>query len=133
MGGAARTPCRSINASGPGATLCRWWDRRERHAWSITDEYFFCTTSYAHEAVFLPPLSVVTAVVTLLLAEYIDYAPSTWIDGLDDGRRFLGRMLPPRVDDAGRIVSLAVDTLTVVDSARHRIGWSASIPLLPQG
>ena len=76
----------------------------------------------------LPALSVAAVVATLLSAQYINFAPATLIDGLEDVQRLLGRMLPPRVDDTGRIVSLAFDTLlmAVLGTVLAAI---ASIPL----
>ncbi|MCZ4563322.1 phosphonate ABC transporter, permease protein PhnE [Rhodococcus sp. IEGM 1401] len=58
-----------------------------------------------------PALGVAALVLTVLSAGYIDFAPTTLIDGLEDVGNLLERMLPPRVDDTGRIVSLALDTL----------------------
>ena len=58
-----------------------------------------------------PALGVAALVLTVLSAGYIDFAPTTLIEGLEDVGNLLERMLPPRVDDTGRIVSLALDTL----------------------
>ncbi|MGV9636499.1 phosphonate ABC transporter, permease protein PhnE [Nocardia rhamnosiphila] len=49
--------------------------------------------------------------VTLAGAWYIDFAPATLLDGLDEIAALLDRMLPPRLDDPGRISVLAVETL----------------------
>ncbi|WP_328813474.1 phosphonate ABC transporter, permease protein PhnE [Rhodococcus sp. NBC_00297] len=59
----------------------------------------------------LPSLAAIAVVLTVLSAEYIEFAPAALIDGLDDVRRLIARMLPPRLDDSERIVSLALDTL----------------------
>ncbi|MFB7859433.1 phosphonate ABC transporter, permease protein PhnE [Rhodococcus qingshengii] len=59
----------------------------------------------------LMSLGAIAVVLTLLSARYIDFAPATLADGVEDVQRLLARMLPPRVDDPGRIVSLAFDTL----------------------
>lgn len=59
----------------------------------------------------LPSLGVIAVVLTILSANYIEFAPAALIDGVEDVQRLVARMLPPRVDDTGRIVSLAFDTL----------------------
>ncbi|MFC9839908.1 phosphonate ABC transporter, permease protein PhnE [Rhodococcus sp. NPDC127530] len=59
----------------------------------------------------LPALGALALALTILSAGYIDFAPATLVDGLEDVQRLLARMLPPRVDDTGRIVSLAFETL----------------------
>lgn len=59
----------------------------------------------------MPALSVAALALTILSAGYIDFAPTTLVEGLEDVQRLLARMLPPRVDDPGRIVSLAFETL----------------------
>lgn len=57
-------------------------------------------------------LVVVAALVaTLGAAWFIDFAPTALIDGADDVVALLERMLPPRLDDPGRIGMLAVETL----------------------
>ncbi|NUS91567.1 MAG: phosphonate ABC transporter, permease protein PhnE [Nocardia sp.] len=48
---------------------------------------------------------------TLAAARYIDFAPATLLDGLDEIAALLDRMLPPRLDDPGRVSVLAVETL----------------------
>lgn len=48
---------------------------------------------------------------TLAGAWYIGFAPAALFDGLDEVARLIGRMLPPRLDDPGRIGGLAVETL----------------------
>ncbi|MFD4440534.1 phosphonate ABC transporter, permease protein PhnE [Nocardia sp. NPDC058519] len=48
---------------------------------------------------------------TLLSAWSIDFAPAALIDGADDVVALLDRMLPPRLDNPGRIADLAVQTL----------------------
>lgn len=76
----------------------------------------------------LPGLSAAALVLTLLAAGYIDFAPATLLDGLGDVQRLLARMLPPRVDDTGRIVSLAFDTLLMAVLGTV-LAALASIPL----
>lgn len=56
-------------------------------------------------------VAVAALVATLLSAWSIDFFPSELIDGFDDIVRLLERMLPPRLDDPGRIGVLAVETL----------------------
>lgn len=48
---------------------------------------------------------------TLASAWYIDFAPAALIAGFENVVALLDRMLPPRVDDPGRIGTLAVETL----------------------
>ncbi|MGE2713343.1 phosphonate ABC transporter, permease protein PhnE [Mycolicibacterium litorale] len=48
---------------------------------------------------------------TVVAAWYIDFAPAALIDGVDEVAALLERMLPPRLDDPGRIGGLAVETL----------------------
>ncbi|BBY17264.1 phosphate-import permease protein PhnE [Mycolicibacterium litorale] len=50
-------------------------------------------------------------VATIAAAWYIDFAPAALIDGLDEVAALLDRMMPPRLDDPGRIGGLAVETL----------------------
>lgn len=59
----------------------------------------------------LRALSVAAAVVTLVAAAYLEFAPATLLDGLDEIGALLERMLPPRLDDPGRISTLALETL----------------------
>ena len=59
----------------------------------------------------LPALTLAAVIATLVSAWYIDFAPTTLIDGLDEVGRLLDRMFPPRLDDPGRIGGLAVETL----------------------
>jgi len=56
-------------------------------------------------------LTVVALAATVVSAWSIDFFPSAFIDGLGDVVRLLERMLPPRLDDPGRIGVLAVETL----------------------
>ncbi|MEV4151785.1 phosphonate ABC transporter, permease protein PhnE [Nocardia salmonicida] len=48
---------------------------------------------------------------TLVCAWFIDFAPAALLDGADDVVALLERMLPPRLDNPGRIADLAVQTL----------------------
>lgn len=59
----------------------------------------------------LPLLAVGAVVATIVSAWYIDFNVATLLDGLDDVMRLLDRMLPPRLDDPGRIGNLAFETL----------------------
>ncbi|MGK2883071.1 MAG: phosphonate ABC transporter, permease protein PhnE [Mycobacterium sp.] len=59
----------------------------------------------------LPLVAVGAVVATVVSAWYIDFAPATLIDGLDEVGSLLERMLPPRLDDPGRIGMLAFETL----------------------
>ncbi|WP_422749811.1 phosphonate ABC transporter, permease protein PhnE [Mycobacterium sp. WMMD1722] len=56
-------------------------------------------------------VSVVALVVVLIAAWYIDFAPAALLDGADEVARLVSRMLPPRLDDPGRISMLAFETL----------------------
>lgn len=56
-------------------------------------------------------MALLAVAVTLAAAWYIDFAPAALIDGLDEVAALLGRMLPPRLDDPGRIGGLAIETL----------------------
>ncbi|WP_439127274.1 phosphonate ABC transporter, permease protein PhnE [Rhodococcus indonesiensis] len=55
--------------------------------------------------------SAAALLLTLVSAWYIDFAPATLVDGVDAVADLLERMLPPTVDDPGRIWTLALDTL----------------------
>jgi phosphonate transport system permease protein len=59
----------------------------------------------------LPLLSLLAVLATLVAAWYIDFAPAAVIDGLDEVGALLERMMPPRLDDPGRIGVLAFETL----------------------
>ena len=48
---------------------------------------------------------------TLWSAWSIDFVPAALVDGLDEVWALLQRMMPPRLDDPGRIGGLAVETL----------------------
>lgn len=61
--------------------------------------------------VLLRTLAAAAVPATLAGAWYIDFAPATLLDGLDEIAALLDRMLPPRLDDPGRISVLAVETL----------------------
>lgn len=76
----------------------------------------------------LPLLALGAVIATLASAWYIDFAPATLLDGLDDVQRLLERMVPPRLDDPGRIGMLAFETLlmAVLGTVLAAI---ASIPL----
>ncbi|MDT2007071.1 phosphonate ABC transporter, permease protein PhnE [Rhodococcus opacus] len=76
----------------------------------------------------LPALTVIALIATVVSARYIEFAPSTLIDGLDDVARLLGRMLPPRVDDPGRVWVLAVETLLMAVLGTV-LAAGASVPL----
>ncbi|WP_102144184.1 phosphonate ABC transporter, permease protein PhnE [Mycobacterium hubeiense] len=57
-------------------------------------------------------LVMVGAVIaTLVSAWAIDFAPTTLLNGLDEVAALLERMVPPRLDDPGRIGVLAIETL----------------------
>lgn len=56
-------------------------------------------------------VAVAALVATLASAWFIDFAPATLLDGTDNVVRLVERMLPPRLDDPGRIGMLAVETL----------------------
>ena len=56
-------------------------------------------------------LSILGLVAVFAAADYLEFAPVTLIDGLDKIAALLERMLPPRLDDPGRISKLAIDTL----------------------
>ncbi|MFC8045796.1 phosphonate ABC transporter, permease protein PhnE [Nocardia sp. NPDC057353] len=56
-------------------------------------------------------LSLLAAVAVLVSAAYLEFAPATLLDGMDDIARLLDRMLPPRLDDPARISTLALETL----------------------
>jgi phosphonate transport system permease protein len=59
----------------------------------------------------LPLISLCAVVATMVSAWSIDFAPAALIDGLDEMGELLARMVPPRLDDPGRIGVLAVETL----------------------
>ncbi|MGE2726382.1 phosphonate ABC transporter, permease protein PhnE [Mycolicibacterium pulveris] len=59
----------------------------------------------------LPLLVLGALVATVVSAWSIGFAPTTLIDGLDEVWALLERMLPPRLDDPGRIGVLAIETL----------------------
>ena len=56
-------------------------------------------------------VAVGAVVATLASSWYIDFAPAALIDGLDEVAALLERMVPPRLDDPGRIGVLALETL----------------------
>lgn len=53
----------------------------------------------------------VAAIGVLASATYIDFAPATLLNGVDSVGGLLERMMPPRLDDPGRIWVLALETL----------------------
>ncbi|MFD6856049.1 phosphonate ABC transporter, permease protein PhnE [Rhodococcus sp. NPDC060090] len=59
----------------------------------------------------LATLWIVAAIGVLASAAYIDFAPATLLGGLDSMGGLLERMMPPRLDDPGRIWVLALETL----------------------
>ncbi|MGW5386093.1 phosphonate ABC transporter, permease protein PhnE [Nocardia sp. NPDC003963] len=61
--------------------------------------------------VLLRALAGAGVLATLAAAWYIDFAPATLFDGVDEIAALLERMLPPRLDDPGRVSALAVETL----------------------
>ncbi|MCK0174573.1 phosphonate ABC transporter, permease protein PhnE [Mycolicibacterium sp. F2034L] len=56
-------------------------------------------------------LLVAALVLTLLSAWFIEFAPAALFDGADEVAALIERMLPPRLDDPGRIDMLAIETL----------------------
>lgn len=54
---------------------------------------------------------IVVAITVFSSAAYIDFAPATLLDGFDATAGLIERMLPPRLDDPGRIGVLALETL----------------------
>lgn len=56
-------------------------------------------------------VAVAALIATMVSAWSIDFFPSELIGGFDDIVRLLERMLPPRLDDPGRIGVLAIETL----------------------
>ncbi|WP_124711527.1 phosphonate ABC transporter, permease protein PhnE [Gordonia insulae] len=59
----------------------------------------------------MPALAIGGLVATLVAAWWIDFAPGTLISGFENIVALVERMLPPRVDDPGRIGVLAWETL----------------------
>ncbi|MEU4314511.1 phosphonate ABC transporter, permease protein PhnE [Nocardia sp. NPDC024068] len=72
--------------------------------------------------------ALVAVLATLAASWYIDFAPATLIDGVDEIAALLERMLPPRLDDPGRISTLAVETLLMAILGTV-LAAAASIPL----
>ncbi|MDV3129586.1 phosphonate ABC transporter, permease protein PhnE [Mycobacterium sp. 21AC1] len=56
-------------------------------------------------------ITVVALIAAIVSAWSIDFAPFTLLDGVDEVVALLERMVPPRLDDPGRIAGLAVETL----------------------
>ncbi|BBX32164.1 transporter [Mycolicibacterium mageritense DSM 44476 = CIP 104973] len=73
-------------------------------------------------------IAVAAVVATIGSAWAIDFAPAALLDGLDEVVALLERMVPPRLDDPGRIAGLAVETLlmAVLGTALAAV---ASVPL----
>jgi phosphonate transport system permease protein len=69
------------------------------------------TTGRAPRPGLLPTVAIGAAVLTLASAWFIDFNPVTLITGFDKVAALVERMLPPRVDDPGRIGMLAFETL----------------------
>jgi phosphonate transport system permease protein len=61
--------------------------------------------------VLLQLVSILAVLATLWSAWSIDFVPAALVDGLDEVWALLQRMMPPRLDDPGRIGGLAVETL----------------------
>lgn len=59
----------------------------------------------------LPSLAVAAGIATVVSAWFIDFAPLDLINELDKVWALLERMVPPRLDDPGRIGLLAFETL----------------------
>lgn len=59
----------------------------------------------------LPLVAVGAVIATLVSAWSIDFYPATLLGGLDEMWALLKRMVPPRLDDPGRIGVLAIETL----------------------
>ena len=56
-------------------------------------------------------VAVAAVLATIVAAWSIDFAPATLLDGFDEVVALLERMIPPRLDDPGRIGGLAAETL----------------------
>lgn len=76
----------------------------------------------------LPLISVGAVVATLASAWYIEFNPATLVGSLEDVVRLLERMVPPRLDDPGRIGMLAFETLLMAVLGTV-LAAAASIPL----
>lgn len=59
----------------------------------------------------LPLITAGAVLATVISAWSIEFAPATVLDGLDQMGALLQRMLPPRLDEPGRIGTLAFETL----------------------
>ena len=70
----------------------------------------------------------IVAIAVIASAAYIDFAPATLLDGLDSTAGLIERMLPPRLDDPGRIGVLAFETLLMAVLGTV-LAAVASIPL----
>lgn len=63
--------------------------------------------------VLLTILAVAGLAATVWSALYLEFTPSAVVEGADDVRNLIARMLPVRFDDPARIVSLAGETLLI--------------------
>ncbi len=59
----------------------------------------------------LHTVTIAAVIATIVSAWSIDFLPTEVIDGFDEVLNLLERMIPPRLDDPGRIAGLAVETL----------------------
>lgn len=73
-------------------------------------------------------VSLVAAGAVLGAAAYLEFAPATLIEGLDEISALLERMLPPRLDDPARISTLALETLLMAVLGTV-LATVASVPL----
>ncbi|MET8651796.1 phosphonate ABC transporter, permease protein PhnE [Nocardia aurea] len=73
-------------------------------------------------------LSIAGLVAVFAAADYLEFAPATLVDGLDEIAALLERMLPPRLDDPGRIGVLAIETLLMAVLGTV-LATIASVPL----
>ena len=76
----------------------------------------------------LPLLAVAAVIATLVSAWSIDFNVLTLFDGLDEMGALIERMLPPRLDDPGRIGMLAVEMLLMAVLGTV-LAAAASVPL----
>ena len=76
----------------------------------------------------LQAIALAAVIATILSAWSIEFFPTALVDGLDEVAALLQRMVPPRLDDPGRIGTLGVETLlmAVLGTAPAAI---ASVPL----
>ncbi|MET9486191.1 phosphonate ABC transporter, permease protein PhnE [Nocardia sp. NPDC006630] len=81
-----------------------------------------------HRPRVLGALFLAAVISTVVSAWWIDFAPATLLDGLDHVRALLARMLPPTLDDPGRIWQLAIQTLLMALLGTV-LAAAASVPL----